>query len=177
MVSKNIFLNKKHWCIGGGIVILVAALAMAVHFASNNKGVPAIKDVSDIEVTEDEMKEYRKRIGTDMDIKKSYLVLFEDEDSCINFIETHGADDDPTSAGIGVVPMMEKGYYNIVGKRSLEETFDLLSDGEYSEVPIIYSGMYCYIKRIGIDSPLKDDETLKKLIQSEKYQKLRKAGE
>ena len=35
--------------------------------------------------------------------------------------------------------MMENGYYNIVGKKSLEETFDLLKDGEYSEVPIIYS--------------------------------------
>ena len=73
--------------------------------------------------------------------------------------------------------MMENGYYNIVGKKSLEETFDLLKDGEYSEVPIIYSGMNCYIKSIGIESPIKDDEALKELIRNEKYQKLRKAGE
>ena len=177
MINKIKSISKKQWCIGGGVVLILAALAVTTHFVcrSDSKNTP--KGIEDIKVTETEMQLYRERIGTDMDIKKTYLVLFEEADDCIDFIETHGADDDPTAAGIGIVPMMENGYYNIVGKKSLEETFDLLKDGEYSEVPIIYSGMYCYIKRIGIESPIKDDEALKELIRNEKYQKLRKAGE
>ena len=73
--------------------------------------------------------------------------------------------------------MMENGYYNIVGKHSIEEAFDSLADGEYSKEPIIYSNMYCYLKRIGIESPVNDDEALKELIQNERYQEIKKAGD
>lgn len=53
----------------------------------------------------------------------------------------------------------------------MEETFDKLKDGEYTKEPLVYSGMYCYLKRIGIESPLKDDNKVKELIIDSKKQK------
>ena len=59
---------------------------------------------------------------------------------------------------------MPDGYYNIVGKPKLEEVFDSLGDGEYTKEPVEYSGMFCYLKRIGIHSVIQDDEEIKKMI-------------
>ncbi len=132
---------------------------------------------ADIQVSNEEMTAFRSRIGTDMDIKKAVLVLFETEDECIAFISEHGADKEPANAGEGIVPLMENGYCNIVGKHGIEEVFDTLSDGEYSKTPVLYSNLYCYLKRIGVDSPISNDEELKKLIQNEKFQEMRKKGD
>ena len=179
MINKAKSLNKKDWCIIAGVftlIIILATVACLVLSRNTDKN-PVLESIKDVEVTEAEMREYRERIGTDMDIKKSYLILFEDEESCRKFIETNGADDDPTAAGIGIIPLMEDGYYNIVGKQSLEDAFDSLSDGEYSKEPIVYSNMYCYLKRIGVDSPIKDDKALEEFIKNEKYQEMRKRNE
>jgi len=172
-------LNKKQRIIMFGALVLVVPLVVAVGFVCNRPKDDAanLESIENIEVTEAEMQEYRERIGTDMDIKKSYLILFEDDESCREFIESHGAADDPTALGIGIIPLMEDGYYNIVGKQSLEDAFDLLGDGEYSKEPVIYSDMYCYLKRICIESPIKDDAALKELIRNDKYHKLKKAGD
>lgn len=158
---------------------MVVALVVTICLVCNRsqEGELVLESIKDIEITEADMEEYRERIGRDMDIKKSYLILFEDEESCRSFIESHGADQNPTAAGIGIIPMMENGYYNIVGKQTLEDAFDLLADGEYSKEPVAYSNMYCYLKRIGIDSPINDDEALKELIQNERYQEMKKAGD
>ena len=179
MINKLKSLKKKHWCIISGITVLAIGTVTAVCvLCSGGHGNPSkLVNIKDVEVTEAEMQEYRERIGTDMDIKKSYLILFEDEESCRKFIESHGADDDPTAAGIGIIPLMEDGYYNIVGKKALEDAFDLLGDGEYSKEPVVYSNMYCYLKRIRVDSPIKDDAVLKEFIKNEKNQKVRKTDE
>lgn len=179
MINKIKSLSRKQWIIIAGALLLVVALVVTICLVCNRpqEGELVLESIKDIEITEADMEEYRERIGRDMDIKKSYLILFEDEESCRSFIESHGADQNPTAAGIGIIPMMENGYYNIVGKQTLEDAFDLLADGEYSKEPVVYNNMYCYLKRIGIDSPINDDEALKELIQNERYQEMKKAGD
>ena len=179
MLNKIKSLSKKQWLMIAGALLLVVALIVTICLVCNrpSKGEIKLESIKDIEITAEDMRQYRERIGRDMDIKKAYLILFEDEASCRSFIETHGADQNPTAAGIGIIPMMENGYYNIVGKHTIEEAFDALADGEYSKEPVVYSNMYCYLKRIGIESPVNDDEALKELIQNERYQEMKKAGD
>ena len=121
-----------------------------------------------IEVTEEEIAQYREMIGDSMDIKKAVFILFDNEAECKAFIAEHGSDKEPHMAGKGTVPLMENGYYNIVGKPIVEETFDNLKDGEYTKEPFIYSGMYCYLKRIGTESPLDDDDKVREMILQDK---------
>ena len=179
MINKIKSLNNKQWIIITVAFLLIIALIVGACLVFNRHQTDKAKleSIKDVEITEADMREYRERIGSDMDIKKSYLILFENEEVCRSFIETHGTDQNPAAAGIGIVPMMENGYYNIVGKQTLEDAFDLLKDGEYSKEPIIYSNMYCYLKRIGIDSPINDDEALKTFIKNERYQKNKIGGE
>lgn len=178
MINKIKFLSKKQWLITAVVLVFVALIVVVCSVCNHPpEGELFLGDIKNVEITEEDMQQYRERIGTDMDIKKAYLILFEDEETCRGFIDSHGADDNPTAAGIGIIPMMENGYYNIVGKQSLEDAFDLLGDGEYSKEPIVYSDMYCYLKRIGIDSPVNDDKTLKELIRNERYQELKKDGD
>ena len=179
MINKIKSLNNKQWLIIAGVLLLVVALVATICLVCNrpDEGELQLENIKEIGITEADMKQYRERIGSDMDIKKAYLILFEDEQSCRTFIVEHGSDQNPTAAGIGIIPMMEDGYYNIVGKHTIEEAFDSLADGEYSKEPVIYSNMYCYLKRIGIESPVNDDEALKELIQNERYQEMKKAGE
>ena len=176
---KNKFSNKKKYLLIAGTIALVIALVVTacIIFNCPENGEIELESIENADITQEEIHEYRERIGTAMDIKKTYLILFEDEKECRAFIESHGADDNPADAGIGIIPMMENGYYNIVGKQSLEDVFDLLKDGEYSKEPVIYSNMYCYLKRIGIESPINDDEALKELIRQERYYEIREVGE
>ena len=109
------------------------------------------------------------RSGKD-EIKKSILVMFETEDECRDFIAEHGDEENPHEALDGVVPLMEDGYYNISGIPELELVFDMLKDGEYTTEPVEYSGIYCYIKRIGIDSPVQDKDELESIIRNDKMQ-------
>ncbi len=172
-------ISKKVWLILAGIALALAVTALVV--CSLNKkdkdGELVYTEPNEVEVTAEDMDLYRERIGTDMDIKKAILIMFETEEECTAFIAEHGKDEDPLAAGKGIVPLMENGYYNIVGKTSIEEAFDALSDGEYSSVPVQYSNLYCYLKRLGVDSPTTNDEELKKLIQNERYQELKKEGD
>lgn len=179
MINKIKSLGKKQWIVIAAVLFFFVALVVSGCLLANHpkEGELKLENIKDIEVTEADMKEYRERIGNDMDIKKSYLILFEDEESCRTFIETHGNDKNPTEACIGIIPLMENGYFNIVGKQSLEDAFDRLSDGEYTKEPVLYSNMYCYIKRIGIESPIDDDESLKELIMNERYLEIKKDGD
>lgn len=147
------------------LAIATAAFCGVVHRHSGKE--PETK----VEVTEEELAQYREMIGDSMDVKKAVFILFEDEAECKAFIEEHGADKEPQMAGKGTIPLMENGYYNIVGKPVVEEAFDNLKDGEYLKEPLVYSGMYCYLKRIGTESPIEDDEKLKELIIKEKTQR------
>ena len=169
--------NKKTVIIAGACVLAAVITIAAVLMTTSTRpkeGELVYNKPSDIEVTAEEMALYRERIGTDMDIKKAILILFETEEECKQFISGHGSDSNPLEAGIGIVPLMENGYYNIVGKSGIEEVFDSLPDGGYSPDPVLYSNLYCYVKRIGIDSPTENDEELKTLIQNEKFQEIRK---
>lgn len=150
------------------VLLIVLAVTAAVCVTACTRG---DKKEEKIEVTEDEMSQYRDMIGDSMDIKKAVFILFEDEDECKAFIEEHGKDKEPQMAGKGIIPLMEDGYYNIVGKPVVEEAFDNLKDGEYLKEPLVYSDMYCYLKRIGVESPLNDDEKLKELIINDKRQR------
>ena len=147
-----------------GLFVIVAVSALTMKLAMNNE------KKSVIEVTESEMQKYKDMIGTDMDVKKSLLIMFETYDECKEFIEEHGAKDNPHEQGKGTVPYMPDGFYNIVGKSNLEEFFDSARDGEYNKEPIEYSGMYCYIKRLGLKSITDDEEELKKIIMQDKEQ-------
>ena len=122
MINKIKLLNRKQWYMIAGALLLVVALVVTICLVCNRpqEGELVLEDIKEIEITEADMKQYRERIGSDMDIKKAYLILFEDEASCRTFIEEHGADQNPTAAGIGIIPMMENGYYNIVGKHTIE---------------------------------------------------------
>lgn len=173
---KRKVLQKKEVIIVCSIAIaamVIILLGFCMKDPPNNDMVYA--DLSGIEVTEEEMEAYKTMIGSDMDIKKSVFILFETEEECRNFIETHGADEHPEQAGVGIVPLMESGYYNIVGKDGLEQIFNTLADGEYSKEPIRYSNMFCYLKRIGVESPT--TEEIKSIIQNDKMQEERRAGD
>lgn len=116
-------------------------------------------------VTDDDINEYRKNIGEDLDVKKAIVIFFDTKMEADEFIKNHGDSSEPQNLGIGAVPYMEDGYYNIVGKPVLEEVFDTLSDGEYTKEPIEYSGVWCYIKRLEIQKPT--DEEIKEMIKQE----------
>ncbi|OQB12323.1 MAG: hypothetical protein BWY15_02265 [Firmicutes bacterium ADurb.Bin193] len=127
----------------------------------------------DIKVTDEEIKNYRNMIGSTMDTKKAILVIFNTADECQSFIAEHGADSNPEKARIGMLPLMErdadgKEYYNVVGNDILEGAFDGLKDGEFSKTPIEFSGIFAYLKRIELTSPVQDDEEIKNLIKTEK---------
>lgn len=178
MINKIKSLNVKHWYMIAAVVILVVAIIITLCIICNPKmDEIAPDDIKNIEVTENEMAEYRDRIGTDMDIKRAWIILFEDEASCRNFIENHGDDENPLGVGEGIIPYMEEGYYNIVGKKSLEDAYDKLNNGEYSKEPVLYSNMFCYLKRLETYSPMDDEKALKKLIKQEKYQELKRKDE
>lgn len=160
-------LSKKQICITAGTIFLVL-IAIIIAFAVNNNASTSSNIQIEQEVTAEEKKSYRDMIGNGMDIRKAILVMFESEAECKEFIAKHGADKHPEDCGLGKVPLMEDGYYNIGGKQELEDAFDNLSDGEYSGEPVMYSGMYCYLKRVELYSPLKNDKDLENLIRNER---------
>ena len=161
-------LSKKQICIIAGAIFL-ALIAIILVFAINSNNSSTSSNIQiEQEVTAEEKESYRDMIGNGMDIRKAILVMFESEEECKEFIAKHGADKHPEDCGLGKVPLMEDGYYNIGGKQELEDAFDILSDGEYSGEPVMYSGMYCYLKRLELYSPLKNDKDLESLIRSER---------
>lgn len=126
----------------------------------------------DITVTADEIENYRNMIGNSMDKKKAIFILFNTKDECQEFIDAYGSDSNPHAYGIGIIPLMQnednETYYNVVGNENLEMIFDSLKDGEYTKEPFLYSGMYCYLKRRSVYSPISNDEKLIELIKLEK---------
>lgn len=160
------------------IAILAAVIVIALLFAVMYFSKPDTKNLpqkEDISVTAEDLQEYRKNIGNSMDIKKSILLIFNTYEECQNFIGEHGDADNPLSAGIGIAPQMEDGYYNVVGNSIFESVFDNLQDGEYAKEPIDFGGAYCYFKRLENYSVTNNDEDLKEFIKQEKS--MEKGGE
>lgn len=160
-------IERKHIIIAGTALCMVLIGIIIAVVCTHQKGTD---NITDIQVSEEEIQKYKEMIGNGMDIKKSVLILFDTYDECQSFIDEFGAEDNPQSQGKGTVAYMPNGYYNIVGKSILEECFDSLSDGEYTKEPIEYSGMFCYLKRIGIETPIDDEEELRNIIQNDKSQ-------
>lgn len=158
-------LNKKQ-IIGTALCVVLIGTIITIYFA-HKKGT---ENKATANVTQEEIQKYKEMIGDGMDIKKSVLILFDTYDECQSFINKFGAEDNPQMHGQGTVAYMPDGYYNIVGKSILEECFDNLSDGEYTTEPVEYSGMYCYLKRLGIESPVDDEEELRNIILNDKGQ-------
>lgn len=145
----------------GLIIAAVCVTAVAATIAVLN-----LKDKDNVKyVTDDDLNEYRRNIGGNLDVKKAIVIFFDTKMEADEFVKNHGADEKPQDTGIGAVPYMEEGYYNIVGKPVLEEVFDALSDGEYTKEPIEYSGVWCYLKRLEIQKPT--DEEIKEMIKQE----------
>lgn len=135
------------------------------------------KLTENITVTDKEISDYRDMIGNTMDTKKAVLILFNTADECQSFIDENGSKDKPETLNMGVLPLMEtdsdgQKFYNVVGNDMLENVFNELKDGEYTKTPIEFAGVHCYLKRVGIDSPMKSDEQIKELIKSEKAHEL-----
>ena len=131
------------------------------------------KLTENITVSDKEISDYRDMIGNTMDTKKAVLILFNTAEECQSFIDVNGSKDKPETLNLGVLPLMEtdkdgQKYYNVVGNDMLETAFNELKDGEYTKAPVVFAGVYCYLKRIGIDSPMQSDEEIKELIKSEK---------
>ena len=126
-------------------VILTGAVICAVIFGRNAETHP--QDNSNITVTEVDLQQYRQNIGDSMDVKKSILIIFNTQEECENFIETHGGEADPLAAGEGITPLLEDGYFNCVGNAVFEPLFDTIQDGAHLKDPVLYGGAYCYFKR------------------------------
>ena len=159
-----------------GLIAASAAVVLAAVLTAANKGTTAteVRDTKpdgSIKVTDGEKARYKEMIGNDMNIKKAVLILFDTDMECREFITKYGDAEKPQDSGLGMVPYMENGYYNIVGKTELEAAFNALADGEYTKEPVKYSGMFCYMKRLSEDKPLEDNKTLEELIRRDKLQK------
>ncbi|MBS7297678.1 MAG: hypothetical protein KIG65_01195 [Eubacteriales bacterium] len=163
---KNKISKKEKLVIGitAGTLVALAVSILTIKLTTGTD------KYTNIEVSESEIQQYKEIIGNSMDVKKSILILFDSYDECMEFIEEHGLKENPHEQGKGTIPYMPDGFYNIVGKSKLEEFFDAAIDGEYTKEPIEYSGMYCYLKRLGVNSIIEDEEELKKLIMEDKKQ-------
>ncbi len=155
------------------ICLLALVITGVITYIStqNKEGEITKKPVLSIKVTADEMAEYKEKIGTDMDVKRSIIVLFNSKDEAQNFINQNGSKD-VLSLNIGIIPRLEENegvkYYNIVGSGVFEPVFDSLKDGEFAKEPILFGGMWAYFKRIDIYRPLENEKDLKTFIQNEK---------
>lgn len=134
------------------------------------------KITKDITVSDEDVENYKKMIGNSLDVKKAVFILFNTEDECKAYIEKTGNKPDLTNVGSGVMPLTEKDedgeYFNVVGNEIIEAVFDSLKDGEYSKEPVEFSGMYAYVKRMGVKSPVSSEKKIKELIKSEKAQEI-----
>lgn len=156
---KEFIKSKRGIIVVTAVVLVIVSIITASVVSINSKK-------ENTEVTQEEIKEYRNLISDSMDIKMSVFILFETREEAENFIKNHGSDEHPENCGMGAVAYMPDGYYNLVGKTILEDTFDTMSDGEYSKEVIEYDGMFCYLKRLGIKKL--SDEEIKDMIVGER---------
>lgn len=154
-------------------VIVIALFFAVMYFSKSEENKTSEKE--NVSVTAEDLQEYRQNIGSNMDIKKSILLIFNTYEECQDFISEHGNAENPLSAGIGIAPQMEDGYYNVVGNSVFETIFDSLQDGQYVKEPIEFGGAFCYFKRLENYSVVNNDEDLKEFIKQEKS--MEKGGE
>jgi hypothetical protein len=161
-------------------VVTLSIIVCSILFYNKNKaGVMKKESITNIEVTENEMKDYKQKIGTDMDIKRNIIILFNSKETAQEFITNYG-DKDVLSLAKGITPQLEEKdgvkFYNVVGNGTLEPIFDRLKNGEHYKEPIEFGGMWAYFKRIDTYSPISNEKDLKAFIQNEKALQ-KKAGD
>lgn len=159
--------------------IILAVIIGGIFLNQKPKDELSKKPVKKIEVTADEMADYKQKIGSNMDIKKAIVIFFNTKDECQTFIEQNGSKDNVLSMGKGIIPQMQEQngekYYNVVGNAVFEPIFETLKDGEFSKEPVEFGGMYCYFKKLNTYRITENDEDLKAFIRNEKSMK--KVGE
>lgn len=160
---------KKIGIVAGGIALAAIVLIAVIHTGRTGSM------TDEAAVTEEELVQYRQNIGNSMDVKKSILIFFNTQEECQSFIDEHGGDTDPLSAGMGITPQMKDGYFNVVGNAVFEPLFDNMQDGECAKEPIGFGGAFCYFKRLENYSVTNKDEDLREFIKQEKTMK--KGGE
>lgn len=116
-----------------------------------------------INVSDDEIADYRTQYSQTLSTMKGILIMFETKEECEQFIYEHGDEEKPQSLEIGIIPLLqtdENGneYHIMNNKTNLCEEFLSLADGEHSQKPIEYMGKYCYLKRISYTDDYTDDE-------------------
>ena len=166
------------------IVVSVCVIILAVILGGiilNQKPIDELskKPVKKIEVTADEMASYKQKIGSNMDIKKGIVIIFNTADECQTFIDQNGSKDKVLELGKGIIPQMQEQngekYFNVVGNAVFEPIYDVLKDGEFSKVPVEFGGMYCYFKKLTTYKITENEKDLKAFIRNEKSMK--KVGE
>lgn len=157
------------------VLIVVGVCILFFNKPNKNNIVDSLPNDEAISITDDDLQQYRQNIGDSMDIKKSILIIFNTQEECRAFINEHGSDTDPLSAGVGIIPQMKDGYYNVVGNTVFETIFDNLQDGEYTKKPINFGGAFCFFKRLENYSVTDNDKDLREFIKKEKSMK--KGGE
>lgn len=159
------------------VVVIIAAIGLRTKPTDN----PTIQktETDKIEVTAEDLEEYRRNIGNSMDVKKSALIIFNSAEECQAFINDYGNNENVLTLVKGILPQMQekdgKQYFNVVGNAVFEPLFDSLQDGEYMKKPVGYGGAYCYFKRLENYSITENDEDLKEFIKREKT--MEKGGE
>jgi len=166
------------------IVVSVCVIALAIIIgiiALNQKPIGEIskKSNKNIEVTADELQEYKNKLGNDLDVKKAIMIIFNTKEECQAFIKENGSNDNVLTLGRGILPQMQEQngekFYNVVGNGVFEPIFDTLQDGEHLKEPIEFGGMYCYFKKLKAYKITENDEDLKAFIRNEKS--MQKVGE
>jgi hypothetical protein len=180
VINLKITKTKEKIIVISVFIVTLSIIVCSILFYNKNKaGVMKKESITNIEVTENEMQDYKRKIGTDMDIKRSIIILFHSKEQAKEFI-TNDGDKDVLSRGKGITPQLEEKdgvkFYNVVGNGILEPIFDGLKDSEYYKEPIEFGGMWAYFKRIDTYSPISNEKDLKSFIQNEKALQ-KKAGD
>jgi len=166
------------------IVVAVCVIILSVIFGGiilNQKPIDELskKPVKKIEVTANEMADYKQKIGSNMDIKKAIVIIFNTKEECQTFIDQNGSKDNVLSLGKGIIPQMQEQngekYYNIVGNAVFEPIFETMKDGEFLKEPVEFGGMYCYFKKLNTYKITENENDLKAFIRNEKS--MQKVGE
>ena len=89
MINKIKSLNNKQWIIITVAFLLIIALIVGACLVFNRHQTDKAKleSIKDVEITEADMREYRERIGSDMDIKSHTLFFSKMKKSAVHLLK------------------------------------------------------------------------------------------
>ncbi len=134
------------------ILPLLLLLTLLCGCAQEQLSDDTISAIAQAELNGANKSEYIQNYIEQTSLKRAILIGFDTEDECKAFITEHGADENPKDAGLGSVLREQtyngESFFNPTGTK-LEDTYDVLGDGDYCGEPVYYNDKYCYFKRIG----------------------------